>query len=138
MNGPEGPPGTARGRQERTGGAARNGPEGPPSKTERAWKDWQGLLIVPFPFRGGTRWGCSLVVHKDVVCQHFTLTPALSLKGEGELKGPGWTAWFFVKVGGIIHNGPICPAKCQRHSEAGRRGRLECESYSLLPTGKTV
>ena len=22
-------------------------------------------------------------------CQHFTLTPALSLKGEGELKDPG-------------------------------------------------
>ena len=76
----------------------------------------QGLLIVPFPFRGGTRWGCSLgsqrcssispspqpsphgggsewgrslVVHKDAGGQHFTLTPALSLKGEGELKDPG-------------------------------------------------
>ena len=28
------------------------------------------------------------MAHQDVVCQHFTLTPALSLKGEGELKDP--------------------------------------------------
>ena len=32
--------------------------------------------------------GRSLVVHKDAGGQNFTLTPALSLKGEGELKDP--------------------------------------------------
>ena len=47
-----------------------------------------GPFNSSLPFRGGTRWGCSLVVQKDVVGQHFTLTPALSLKGEGELKDP--------------------------------------------------
>ena len=44
----------------------------------------QGLLIVPSPSGGGLGWGRSIVS----ISQHFTLTPALSLKGEGELKDP--------------------------------------------------
>ena len=32
--------------------------------------------------------GASPNVSDHRYCQHFTLTPALSLKGEGELKGP--------------------------------------------------
>ena len=45
------------------------------------------------------------MVHKDVVCQHFTLTPALSLKGEGELKDPGLNCDLFDWGIGVIGGG---------------------------------
>ncbi len=38
------------------------------------------------------------MVYKDVVCQHFTLTPALSLKGEGELKDPDQSMGVLAKL----------------------------------------
>ena len=89
----------------------------------------QGLLVVPFPFRGGTRWGCSLVVHKDVVCQHFTLTPALSLKGEGELKDPGYggddlTVPDSVNFPAILGNCcPSCPRRTPRSAACAAPNR---------------
>ena len=49
----------------------------------------QGLLIVPSPSGGGLGWGRSPVPSKVAVGHAFTLTPALSLKGEEELKDLG-------------------------------------------------
>ena len=48
-----------------------------------------GALIVPSPPGGGLGWGRSPVAFIAVGSRDFPLTPALSLKGEGELKDPG-------------------------------------------------
>ena len=94
----------------------------------------QGLLIVPFPFRGGTRWGCSLVVHKDVVCQHFTLTPALSLKGEGQ---SGDVLWWFTSGDVVCQHFTLTPAlslkgEGELKDPGSGGGRLDGPRFSLL------
>ena len=49
----------------------------------------QGLLGIPSPSRGGLGWGRLFVARKVADASDFTLTPTLSLKGEGQSKGPG-------------------------------------------------
>ena len=51
----------------------------------------QGLLIVPSPTGGGLGWGRFSDAGKIADTDDFTLTPTLSLKGEGELKDPAKT-----------------------------------------------
>ena len=48
----------------------------------------QGLLVIPSPSGGGLGWGRLFVVRKVADSSDFTLTPTLSLKGEGQSKGP--------------------------------------------------
>ena len=57
----------------------------------------QGLLIVPSPFGGGLGWGRPPVVCKVADASDFTLTPTLSLKGEGELRGPAMSNFRFTR-----------------------------------------
>ncbi len=64
--------------------------------TVRGIDDWlripqsplRGLLVVPSPSGGRVRVGASPLVREHWLSRDFTLTPALSFKGEGELKDP--------------------------------------------------